>query len=133
VSAQDSNAEIFDVFLCHNSEDKPAVREISRKLAENKIKPWLDEEQIRPGTSWQTTLGQAAINDFIDGSEPSGIVVCCRLMEYQWLPERLKLNAAICLESLSSEEVSKYLVRGGSKLAALREAVETDPALQELT
>jgi eukaryotic-like serine/threonine-protein kinase len=74
----------------------------------------------------------AAINDFIDGSHPSGLVVCCRLNEYQWLPKRLKLNGAICLESLSSEEVSNYLLRGGSKLAALREAVDTDPVLQEL-
>ena len=58
MNGQDSNAEIFDVFLCHNSEDKPAVREISKKLAEKNIKPWLDEDQIRPGTSWQTALGQ---------------------------------------------------------------------------
>jgi TIR domain len=58
VNGQDSNAEIFDVFLCHNSEDKPAVREISKKLVREGIKPWLDEEQIRPGTSWQTALGQ---------------------------------------------------------------------------
>ena len=75
----------------------------------------------------------AAINDFIDESELSGIVVCCRLMEYQWLPDRLKLNGAICLESLSSEEVGKYLAKGGSKLAALRDAVNADPVLQELT
>ena len=74
----------------------------------------------------------AAINDFIDESEPSGIVVCCRLMEYQWLPDRLKLNGAICLESLSSEEVGKYLAKGGSKLAALRDAVNTDTVLQDL-
>jgi hypothetical protein len=53
-------------------------------------------------------------------------------MEYQWLPKRLKLNGAICLESLSLEEVSKYLDRAGSKLAALREAVTLDPVLQEL-
>jgi TIR domain len=58
VNGQGSNAEIFDVFLCHNSEDKPAVRQISKKLAEKNIKPWLDEDQIRPGTSWQTALGQ---------------------------------------------------------------------------
>ena len=74
----------------------------------------------------------AAINDFIDESELSGIVVCCRLMEYQWLPDRLKLNGAICLESLSSEEVGKYLAKGGSKLEALRDAVNTDPVLKEL-
>jgi eukaryotic-like serine/threonine-protein kinase len=75
----------------------------------------------------------AAINDFIEKSVPSGIVVCCRRMEYQWLPHRLKLNGAICLEPLSAEEVGKYLASGGSKLAALREAVNKDPALQELT
>ena len=63
---------------------------------------------------------------------PSGLVVCCRLNEYRWLPKRLKLNGAICLEPLSSEEVSKYLAAGGPKLAALREAVDTDPVLQEL-
>jgi hypothetical protein len=56
VNAEVSKTEIFDVFLCHNSEDKPAVREIARKLSRENIKPWLDEEQIRPGTSWQTAL-----------------------------------------------------------------------------
>ena len=54
----------------------------------------------------------AAINAFIEEFNPSGLVVCCRLNEYRWLPERLKLNGAICLEPLSSEEVSKYLARG---------------------
>jgi TIR domain len=58
VNAQDSKAEIFDVFMCHNSEDKPAVREIAQKLADQNIKAWLDEREIRPGTSWQTALGQ---------------------------------------------------------------------------
>ena len=43
----------------------------------------------------------AAINAFIEEFNPSGLVVCCRLNEYRWLPERLKLNGAICLEPLS--------------------------------
>ena len=34
------------------------MREIAQKLAKEGIRPWLDEEQIRPGTSWQTALGQ---------------------------------------------------------------------------
>jgi TIR domain/NACHT domain len=58
VNAHDSKAEIFDVFMCHNSEDKPAVREIAQKLMREGIKPWLDVEQIPPGTSWQTELGE---------------------------------------------------------------------------
>jgi TIR domain len=44
--------------MCHNSEDKPAVREIAQQLIKEGIKPWLDAEQIRPGTSWQTALEQ---------------------------------------------------------------------------
>jgi hypothetical protein len=74
-----------------------------------------------------------AVNDFIDGFEPSGIVVCCRLNEYQWLPKRLKLNGGIRIEPLSSTEVSNYLAKGGPKLAVLRQAVDIDPVLQELT
>jgi predicted NACHT family NTPase len=45
----------------------------------------------------------AAINAFIEEFSPSGLVVCCRLNEYRWLPKRLKLNGAICIEPLSSE------------------------------
>lgn len=34
------------VFLCHSSNDKPAVRELYQKLrAEAWISPWLDEEE----------------------------------------------------------------------------------------
>jgi hypothetical protein len=58
VNGNDTEAELFDVFLCHNGEDKPAVREIAQRLKKEGIKPWVDVDQIRPGTSWQTTLGE---------------------------------------------------------------------------
>ena len=58
MNAQDSRAEIFDVFLCHNSEDKPAVRKIAEKLSKKNIKPWLDEADIRTGGFWHTAIGQ---------------------------------------------------------------------------
>jgi predicted NACHT family NTPase len=54
----------------------------------------------------------AAINAFIDELSPSGLVVCSRLNEYRWLPERLKLNGAIRLEPLSENEIAEYLARG---------------------
>ena len=32
----------FDVFLCHNSEDKPAIIDIAQKLQQKNIKPgWI--------------------------------------------------------------------------------------------
>ena len=46
----------FDVFLSHNSKDKPAVRDLARRLAERGIRVWLDEEQLTPGRNWQPLL-----------------------------------------------------------------------------
>ena len=46
----------FDVFLCHNNKDKPAVKEIGEKLKEQGILPWLDEWELRPGRPWQPLL-----------------------------------------------------------------------------
>lgn len=47
----------FDVFLCHNSEDKEEVIEIAYKLQnEHKIKPWLDDWELPPGWLWQKEL-----------------------------------------------------------------------------
>ncbi|SLM45458.1 conserved hypothetical protein [Nitrospira sp. ND1] len=42
----------FDVFLCHNSSDKPVVNAIASQLKEKGILPWLDEERLRPGLPW---------------------------------------------------------------------------------
>ena len=44
------------VFLCHNSLDKPAVKEIGQRLRARGIVPWLDEWELRPGFSWQELL-----------------------------------------------------------------------------
>ncbi len=100
---------------------------------------WLEQNYLLPlldGLDEVETSMQpdcvAAINEFIEESNPSGLVVCCRLNEYRWLPERLKLNGAIRLEPLSDDEVAEYFAQGGTHLAALREAVITDPVLQEL-
>jgi hypothetical protein len=46
----------FDVFLCHNSADKPEVIEIAEQLQARGIKPWLDIWHLRPGTDWQDAL-----------------------------------------------------------------------------
>jgi hypothetical protein len=46
----------FDVFLCHNSADKPAVRAVARQLRARGILPWLDEWELPPGQPWQPLL-----------------------------------------------------------------------------
>ncbi|MDJ0692343.1 MAG: toll/interleukin-1 receptor domain-containing protein [Xenococcaceae cyanobacterium MO_188.B32] len=49
----------FDVFLAHNSADKPQVRAIALELRKRGLKPWLDEEQIQPGRSFQAQIQKA--------------------------------------------------------------------------
>ncbi len=48
--------ENFDVFLCHNSQDKDAVRNMNKRLQSKKIRTWFDEEQLPPGRPWQELL-----------------------------------------------------------------------------
>ncbi|BAZ36750.1 WD-repeat protein (plasmid) [Calothrix sp. NIES-4101] len=52
----------FDVFLCHNSNDKPNVKLIGQKLKEFGILPWLDEWELRPGLPWQRALEEQIRN-----------------------------------------------------------------------
>ncbi len=67
----------FDVFLSHNSKDKPAVIALAKKLQDNGIKVWLDAWELRPGQPWQEALeeiietcGSAAILVGADGIGP---------------------------------------------------------------
>lgn len=48
----------FDVFMCHNSADKPAVRTVARALRAGGVLPWLDEWELPPGQPWQPLLEQ---------------------------------------------------------------------------
>ena len=67
----------FDVFLSHNSKDKPAVRELARALSARGLKVWLDEWELVPGCRWQEALeeviettGAAAVLVGKDGLGP---------------------------------------------------------------
>jgi hypothetical protein len=48
----------FDVFLCYNSTDRPAVEELARRLRERGLRPWLDVWETRPGLPWLAVLEQ---------------------------------------------------------------------------
>jgi len=47
------------VFLCHSSSDKPAVRALYRRLRTDGFQPWLDEEDLLPGQTWEYEIQQA--------------------------------------------------------------------------
>ena len=53
----------LSVFLCHSSQDKPAVRELyDRLLAEGWVDPWLDEKKLLPGQDWDLAIEKAVEN-----------------------------------------------------------------------
>ncbi|HEX3530953.1 MAG TPA: tetratricopeptide repeat protein [Thermoanaerobaculia bacterium] len=46
----------FDVFLSHNSQDKPAVEGVAARLRGRGLTVWLDRDELRPGLPWQEGL-----------------------------------------------------------------------------
>jgi GTPase SAR1 family protein len=80
----------FDVFLCHNSQDKPAVRELAQELADMGLLAWIDEERLLPGDVVQEKLERAI--------QQAGAVIVCigphglgrwQTVEYHSVYERL--------------------------------------------
>ncbi len=49
----------FDVFLCHNSKDKPLIIKIADGLEQLELTPWIDRRNIDPGEEFQTAIEQA--------------------------------------------------------------------------
>jgi predicted NACHT family NTPase len=107
--------------------NQPIAEWISNELSEKYRVPrkiarfWLQRGYLLPlldGLDEVETVMQpdcvAAINAFIEESEPSGLVVCCRLNEYRWLPKRLKLNGAIRTRYIFSPILMRVLIQSTS-------------------
>ncbi len=89
------------VFLCHASQDKPAVRELYQKLrAEAWIQPWLDEEELYPGDDWDLEIEKAVEN--------SDVVLVClsngSINKKGYVQKELRFALDIALE-IPEEEI----------------------------
>ena len=51
--------DTFDVFLSHNSKDKPVVRQVAEALRARGLKVWMDETDLIPGRRWIPALEEA--------------------------------------------------------------------------
>lgn len=51
-------AEPFDVFLSHNSREKPTVERIAERLKRDAVEPWLDKWCLTSGGDWQEELAE---------------------------------------------------------------------------
>jgi hypothetical protein len=58
-----SSTQPFDVFLSHNTEDKPSVEQLARRLEEERLTAWLDKWDLVPGDdaidALEKALGQS--------------------------------------------------------------------------
>jgi hypothetical protein len=62
--------ESFDIFLSHNSKDRPAVRELAEALHARGLRVWLDEWELVPGRPWQE-----ALEEIIETTRSSAVLV----------------------------------------------------------
>ncbi len=46
-------------FLCHASGDKPAIREMYKRLVFEGVDAWLDKEKLLPGQDWRVEIPKA--------------------------------------------------------------------------
>ena len=60
----------FDVFLSHNSKDKPTARQLARALQARGLQVWLDEEHLVPGRPWQ-----AALEEIIQTTRTAAVLI----------------------------------------------------------
>ncbi len=59
----------LNVFLCHASEDKAAVRSLRTMIEQWGHDPWLDEEKLLPGQDWDREIRRAV--------ERADVVIVC--------------------------------------------------------
>jgi serine/threonine protein kinase len=60
------------------------------------------------------------------------VVVCSRIMDYEALTTRLKLNGAIVIQSLDDAQVDRYLASFGAEMDSVRRMLTDDVTLREL-
>lgn len=59
-SSVSGSSRTLHVFLCHSSDDKSSVRDLYRRLSdERNIEAWLDEKMILPGQNWDFEIKNA--------------------------------------------------------------------------
>ncbi len=72
----------FDVFLSHNSKDKPWVEKLKAALVEHGLKVWLDKDEIRPGD-----LFAKALEEGLETSKAVALIVSPEAMASGWVEE----------------------------------------------
>jgi energy-coupling factor transporter ATP-binding protein EcfA2 len=97
-------------------------------LKEKRLLPMLDGlDEVKPS---EQTLCIKQINQWLQSDlRPLHLIVCSRVDEYQEQGAKLNLNGAVCLQSLTDEQIQQYLSLVHSELWL---SLVQDPALLQL-
>ncbi len=99
---------------------------------------WVDQDELMlllDGLDEVAEIHRAACVDAINQFRQDHLVpmaVCCRLTDYEALPNKLKLTGAVVLQNLTSDQIDHCLFAAGPTLDGLRRALQKDNVLQEL-
>ena len=118
-----------------------AVEELSNKyqIPRKTSRPWLENDNLLllldgldevPHKHREACVHR--INEFRAEQGLTGLVVSSRSHEYEAIGTKLKLDGAVLLQSLTPEQVDRYLETFGSRLAGLRTAIHQDDILKEM-
>ena len=98
---------------------------------------WLDNGQLLPLLDGLDELKSErqegcikAINQFEKQYSSQSLVVCARLKEYELCHTKLRLDEAICLQSLSPNQIKRYLDQ--AEHPRLWESIQDDPSLGDI-
>ena len=74
------------VFLCHNSKDKPFVRELAGQLTSDNVQVWLDEAELNIGDSLIEKIS-GGINDM----DYVAVIISRNSVESNWVQKEISL------------------------------------------
>ena len=63
------SSQTIKLFLCHASQDKEEVRKLYKRLVDDGIDAWLDEEKLLGGQKWEIEIPKAV-------RELDAVIIC---------------------------------------------------------
>ena len=112
---------------------------INYQIPKQTSQTWIRQQQLLllldgldeiPGSS--RSLCIVSLNEFSKEYGRTEMVVCSRTREYENLPQRLRLQAAIYLKPLTDKQIDKYLSASNSETSQLKNLLDCDRTLREL-
>lgn len=131
VEEQTEHATLADWLIAELHQRYSVPKKTAQALVEqNQIQPLLDGVDEVPQQHRASCV--EAINAYRIEYGKNGIVVCCRVADYEAIPARLEVREAVTLQPLQSQQIDDYLAQAGDEVAVVRTLLRDDADMREL-